>query len=80
MQMAGLVASTNVGKSRRSDRLNALSYLMRPFNEEVALKVTQLQGKKVAHAEGRQQTHWFANELDSFNSNVEQSRSVIGGK
>ena len=47
------------------------------FQIKGALKATQLRGKKVAHVKGRQRINWFANELDSFNNSVEQSRSVI---
>ena len=78
VQLAALVSSTNVSEGRRSDRSNALSCLMRPFNQESALRATQLRGKKVAHIEGRQRTHWFANKLDSFNKNVEKSKVTIG--
>ena len=37
VQLAALVSSTNVSEGRRSDRLNALLLLMRPFNQESAL-------------------------------------------
>ena len=48
VQMAALTASNNVGEGRRSDRANALSYIMRAFNRKAVLEVKTLCAKEAS--------------------------------
>ena len=75
--MAALTASTNVNEGRRSDRSNALSYIMRPFNRISVLEVENIREeeastnkKTIDRVEGRQLVQMFANHCDAFNSGI----------
>jgi len=83
--MAALTDSTNVGEGRRSDRANALSYIMRDFNRKATLEVAKIRADEVStkkktidRVEGRQRVRMFADHCDTFNSGVERSLSVVG--
>jgi hypothetical protein len=65
--MAALTASTNVNEGRRSDRSNALSYIMRPFNRIAVLEIKSIREeeasankKTINRVEGRQRVQVFA--------------------
>ena len=47
VQMAAYTASTNVREGRRTDRANALSYIVRAFNREAVIEVTSNRGKRL---------------------------------
>ena len=73
-----MVSSTNVEEGRRSNRVNAISYVVRGFNKKSAEEVSQQKGKTVDRVEGRDRVHLYSNHCDSFNESVERARASIG--
>ena len=85
VQLAALVASTNVAEDRRTDRANALSYIMRPFNKDAVREVnkrrsldTEKELKPLTRVEGWDRVKMFADQCDTFNSNIKKELDVIG--
>ena len=78
VQMAAYTASTNVREGRRTDRANALSYIVRAFNREAVIEVTSSRGKKVSRVEGRDRVRLYAKHCDKFNRKAERARASIG--
>ena len=76
--MAAYVASTNVGEARRSDRANAISYVVRDFNKTAAYNASKKRGKKVSRVEGGNRVRAFAKHIDHFHKKVDRARAAIG--
>ena len=78
VQSAALVAQTNVDEDRRSNRVNALSYVVRDFSKKAKAEIKAKTGKDVRRVESKDRVRLYSEHCDEFREKVDKAKAILG--